>query len=166
MTDEQEQSAWTQHIVGGKHGKPYVSPYGKIEGLAQRLADFRLRLIRPGGNLPFYGGMVADLEVVLRLLNAREFAEWLRVHGDDEQARFAVEILAALDEQGEMDDLISDIERVVPVAEGQEYAEAVEGVAGKAVRYDAVRAVLVNCGALAADDTETNVPDLIRALLA
>lgn len=146
-------------------GSGYVSPYGKIEGLARRLADFRRKLNTPGHGLPFYGGMVADLEVVVRFLNATEFAEWLRVNGDSEQARFAVEILDALDDQEMHEEMLEDIEKVVPVAVGQDYADAVGDVAGKAVQYDVVRAVLENCGALQPGDTTTDVPGLLRVLL-
>lgn len=143
----------------------YVSPYGKLEGLHERLLSWRRQLRAPGSHRPFYGGMAADLEVILRLLNAREFAEWLRQHGDDEQARWAVDILEALDERGELDELLTDIDRVVPVKPDQVYAEAVEQVAKRALQFDLVRAVLENTGALSPGDTETDVPGLIRALL-
>jgi hypothetical protein len=43
--------------------------------------------------------------------------------------------------------------------------EAVEAVAAKAMQHDLTRAVLVQVGAIGADDTNADVPALIRALL-
>ncbi len=142
-------------------GKPYVSPYGKFEGLKGRLAAFGLkhRQHRVG---PFYAGFIADLEVVLRFLNATEFAEHLRVHGNDEEMRWAADILEALDDHEQHALLREDIERVLVVPEGTTHADAVEASARLG---DQVRDVLVEAGALAADDTETDVPALLRALL-
>lgn len=139
----------------------YVSPYGKFQGLAQRLERWRAQLTQPGGG-PFYGGLVADVEVVLRFLHATEFAEWLRVNGDQEQARWAADILEALDRGEEYDRLMLDIEKAVPVAEGQAYSDAVEQAAKLG---DRMRAVLVETGALDESDYATDPADLLRALL-
>jgi hypothetical protein len=146
-------------------GTPYVSPYGAMAGLAERIAALSKRLRQPGyGN--FVGlGPCADLEVVMRLLNLREFIDHLNVNGDDEQRRWAAEMLAALDEVDEADSLYEDIDRVLPVKPGDFYGEAVEVAAKKAVVYDAMRAVLEQVGAIDSDDTTTDLPALIRALL-
>lgn len=143
----------------------YVSPYGQIAGLAQRLAAFRERLCTDR-SVPWQGtGLIADLEVVVRLLNVREFVDDLSLNGNGEQARWAAELLDIIDTADEHEQLLGDIEAVVPVGTGQEYAEAVEIAARKAVQADAVRAVLVNVGALAPGDTDTDLPSLVRALL-
>ena len=136
--------------------------YGKIHRLGERVEKYRAMLCRPGSGMPFYGGLVKDLEVILRFLNAREFAEWLRVHGDSEQARFADEILEALEDQADFDGLKTDIEKALPVAEGQAYSDAVERSARLG---DQVRDVLEECGALAKGDEATDIPALLRVLL-
>lgn len=140
----------------------YVSPYGKIAGLRERLAKFRERLCTDR-SLPFLGmGIVADLEVVVRLLSVQEFVDDLRTKGDEEQARWADELAGLIDTADEHEQLIADIERTVRVEPDQEYAAAIEQAAGEA---KAIRQVLEETGALAADDTETDVPALLRALL-
>ena len=146
-------------------GVPYVSPYGRVQGLVDRLDRLQRQLREAGLHKPFYGGLIRDLEVVVRLLNVREFAEHLRVHGDADQAPFAADILELLDSDEAHEALLDDIERVLPVAAGEVYGEVVEGAAKKAVERDAIRAVLVNAGAITADDTNTDLPALIRALL-
>lgn len=153
-----------RHVPAG-HVADYVSPYGRVCGLAQRLVAFGRKLRQPGAHLPYYGGLIADLEVVVRFLNLREYAEWLVVHGDDEQRDYAKEMLDALDNADAAEGVYDDIERVLPVAEGQPYAEAVAAAARKAAQFDAVRAVLEQAGALSPRDAGTDVPALIRALL-
>lgn len=143
---------------------PYRSPYGQPAGLLDRLATLRKRLVEPGG--PFVGlGPIADLDLVMKFLNVREYGEWLVANGDNEQARWGREILNQGDRADDAESLEADIERVLPVAVGQEYADAVEGAARKAIQYDTVRAVLEQVGALAPGDQATDVPALIRALL-
>lgn len=143
----------------------YVSPFGKFDGLFQRLLRWRAQLRRPGSHRPFYGGMAADLEVILRLLSLREFGEFLRTHGEGENSEWGDQILALLDETDDYDGLRDDIERVVPVKEGQQYAEAVEDIAKRALKYDIIRATLINAKVLNADDTDTDLADLIRLLM-
>lgn len=144
---------------------PYVSPFGRLRGLTDRVAVLSARLRRNDGG-PFIGlGPIADLELVMRLLNLREYAEWLAVNGDDEQRRWAGEITRLQDEASDTEDMLADIERVVPVGAEQPYAEAVEAVAAKARQHDLTRAVLEQVGALVPGDTSADVPALIRALL-
>lgn len=144
---------------------PYVSSYGAMAGLPQRLSAWSKRLRQNDGR-PFVGlGPIADLELVMQLLNLREFADYLNVHGTDEQRRWAAEIIEAQAEVDLAEALYGSIERVLPVREGQEYGEAIEGAARKAVIHDAMRAVLEQVGALAPDDTDTDLPALLRALL-
>lgn len=151
--------------VPAGHVATYVSPYGVIAGLAPRLGAWSAKMRARGSPFPFAAGLIADLELAMQLLNLREFAQYLEVHGTDEQRRWAGEIHGALDEVEQAETLYTDIEQVLPVAVGQEYSEAVEVAAKKAVQYDAVRAVLEQVGAITADDTGTDLPALIRALL-
>lgn len=142
----------------------YVSPYGAIDiGIADRLAAWSRKFRVPNPNVPFYGGLIADLEVAVRLLNVREYIEWLQVHGDDEQRRWAAELLELADDS----ETLADIDRVLPAParDDETHAEAVEALAKKAEQADEVRAVLVQVGALAPDDEATALPDLIRALV-
>jgi len=96
-------------------------------------------------------------------LTLAEFAVHLRTHGDDEQWQWGAAILDLTRKAEQLETLQSDIEQALPVAPGQEYADAVQR---SAKLGDDVRAVLEECGALAKDDTETDVPALLRALLA
>lgn len=144
----------------------YVSPYGGVDaGLPDRLAAWSAKFRTPNPNTPFFGGLVADLEAAMRLLNVREYAEWLVQHGDAEQHRWGSEMLDVLDDNDASEQAFADIERVVPVATDQPYAEAVEAVAKKAVQFDLVCAVLEQVGAISGDGEENDVPALIRALL-
>jgi hypothetical protein len=144
---------------------PYVFRYGRLVGLTERMAALCKRC-RENDGRPFVGlGIIADLELVMRLLNLREYAEWLQVHGDDDQRRWAADIIDLQDRDEDNEQCFADIERVVPVGDDQPYAEAVGDVARKAVQYDVVRAILVNVGAIAPDDTAADVPGMIRALL-
>lgn len=142
----------------------YVSPYGKIEGLTGRLGDWIGRL-KFDKTLPWAGlGILADLEVIMRLFSLEEFGQWLRTHTDDELQRWGVEVLDAADAVADLDALSEDIdERLGDKNDPTEpLANIVERVADE---RDEVRKVLIDCGALAPDDTTTNVPDLVRALL-
>lgn len=138
----------------------YVSPYGQLRGLRERLAAWRTRMCTDR-SMPWLGtGIIADLEAVMRLLNLREFAEWLRVNGSPEHQAFA-------------DDILRDQETIEAVHDALKHAghdvpdpvQGVEALDDEVRKVDAVRQVLVDCGALAPDDLETNVPDLVRALL-
>lgn len=128
--------------------------------LAARLAHY-VAAIRPiyvftRGYEETQRQLIYDLEVLVRLLNLREFADWLRVHGDATQSQFSAEIHDALDDSEVLDGVCDSV------------GESVHGVAelvDKAKLADATRQALVECGALDANDTETSVPDLIRALL-
>jgi hypothetical protein len=128
--------------------------------LAQRLAKWVDRL-GSDKSLPWVGlGLIRDLEEALRLLNMREFAEWLRDKGDPAHARFADEILEAQDALrvagygspvlAKNIDALDD--------ENREHER-------QALALQDVRKVLVEYGALASDDRDTPLPDLVRALL-
>ena len=138
----------------------YQSPYGCAPGLLGRLEKWH-HMISTDRRLPWHGlGFVHDLELVMKLLNLEEYANWLKVHGDPEQQRFAEDILH---DQA----TIADVQLALRHA-GQEQEDPVAGVEAldREVRsVDAIREVLVTAGALAPDDEETPLPDLIRALL-
>lgn len=162
MTTEIEVPRVPDRRVPAGSSPTYVSPFGKLEQLHERLAKFRRRLCERGSGTFVGLGPIADLELVMRLISAREFVEWLRVNGDQEQARWAADILEEMDRGEDYGRLTDEIERVVPVAPGQEYGEAVEQAAALGER---MRAVLVETGALADDDTATDPAALLRALL-
>lgn len=139
----------------------YVTPSGHLEGLRGRLARWVERM-GTDRSLPWVGlGLVRDLEVVMRLLNLREFAEWLKLHGPPEHQEFA-------------DDILRDQETIEAVHDALKHAghevidpvAGVEALDGEVRQVDAIRQVLVETGALAADDQDTPIPDLLRALLA
>jgi len=143
----------------------YDSPHGRPEGLPGRLAMWAERL-GTDHSLPWVGlGLIRDLELAMRLLNVREFAEHLRANGTPEQQRFADDILAneftlasvrtAVDTAGYRDE--PDPVRAVEALDMENRRNEALGAA--------VRDVLVEKGALAPDDTATDIPGLIRVLL-
>ena len=143
----------------------YVSPYGKAPGLLARLAYWS-RQFRTNRALPWFGtGFIADLEFVMKLLNLREYAEWLKLHGPAEQQQFA-------------DDILRDQETLEAVGDAlrhaglQNYDEVAavelldrERRRNNSEEIDAIRAVLVENGALEESDHDTPLADLLRALL-
>lgn len=157
----------------------YVSPYGKPQGLAARLLEWAERMATDR-SLPWAGlGIIEDIKLAAKFFNSREFLEHLRVHGDGKQAQFAQELLDTVDTveacesavyvAGDRRDLGADGKwtdppRAIEILAGQ--VDEQEAAAAKAEQdFADVRAVLVQTGALAADDTETPVADLLRALL-
>ena len=139
----------------------YVSPHGHLSGLRDRLKRTLARL-GTDRSLPWVGlGLVKDLEVILQLLNLQEFAEWLRVNGPPEHRGFADDILA--------DQFTLEAVRDACDSAGQKNEDdpvkAVENLHAELGAYDGMRKVLVDTGALADDDYETPLPDLLRALL-
>lgn len=150
-----------------QHGyvSSHVSPHGHLSGVRERLRRWIDRMGRDR-SLPWVGlGFVKDLEVILQLLNLQEFAEWLRVNGPPEHRGFADDILAdqftleavrgAVDTAGYRE-VVDPVKAVELLDEENRANEAT----GKALRQ-----VLVDTGALADDDYETSLPDLLRALL-
>lgn len=140
--------------------RPTRHQFGTVIGLPQRLAE-HIRRLGTDRSLPWVGlGLINDLEIAVQLLNMREFAEWLRTKGDPAHARFADEIIDAQD--------------ALAIA-GYHTPSLAENVSGlddenreneqRAMVLDEVRKVLVQTGALAADDKDTPLPDLVRALL-
>lgn len=138
----------------------YVSPHGHVAGLAERLAKWMDRCGRDK-TLPWVGlGLIADLEVAVQLLNMREFAEWLRTHGDPAHARFADEIMHAQDALA------------IAGYHTPSLAENIDGLDDEnrenekqAIELAEVRKVLVQTGALSADDKDTPMSALVMALL-
>lgn len=139
---------------------PYDPPYGKMAGLPERVANWIKRLSSPA--LPWIGmGLIRDLEMVMRILSLREFGEFLRSRSGID-SEWGDEIIAAADAADELEELQADIEKAVPVEPGEIYADAIERAAKLGER---MRAVLVETGALADDDTATDPADLLRVLL-
>ena len=147
----------------------YVSPYGKPGGLAKRLADWAERLPLDH-SYPWVGtGILEDLKLAAAILSKREWLEAMRLSDDPEAQQFAAELLAVCDEWDAAEDACAYV-RGIP---GEDSAlppvdtiEKLDAAALAAQRdYGRVRDVLVERGALAHDDTETPVGDLVRALL-
>lgn len=149
---------------------PYVSPHGKPRGLARRLSDFTAHVCSGTGRHLWAGlGIIEDLKLAAAILNKREFLESLRLSPDPDAQRFAAELL---DDDETLEAVQSAADRAQQVGKysGDDPVQIIEQLddACAAARrdYDAVRSVLVETGALADDDTETPVADLLRALLA
>lgn len=139
----------------------YVSPYGNVEGLRQRLAEWVDRLGKDR-SLPWVGlGLIRDLEVTVRLLNLTEFAEHLRVHGTPEQQGFANDILA---DQFTLEALRAACDHAGYPNE-PDVVRAVERLEADSRIGDQMRHVFVEVGALEPNDTETDIVALLRALL-
>jgi hypothetical protein len=134
--------------------------FGTVIGLPQRLAAWCDRMGKDR-SLPWAGlGIIKDLETAMQLLNLTEFAEWLRTKGDPAYQHFGDDILAD-------QETIEAVHQALHTA-GHDQHDPVAGVEAldREVRsVDAIRQVLIDTGALAKDDTETALPDLLRALL-
>lgn len=136
--------------------------YGDVRLLAQRFAYFRDRMSNDK-TLPWVGlGLIADLEVAVRLLTLPEFGEWLNAHPNNELQRWGLEVIDAAESRDELTRLHEDIDDKIP-AEGKQPHEAV-AIAGETL-HD-IRNVLVDQGVLNAGDEETPIADLLRVLLA
>lgn len=125
-----------------------------------------LRLLRPihtySGGVEYPRSGLYDLELTVQLLSLPEFADWLRVHGDATQSRFAVEIHDAADGAERYESLTAEIEKLVEVPPGETYGDAIEGAIKLGER---MREVLEEVGALEPGDTKTDPAALLRALL-
>lgn len=143
----------------------YESPHGKPRGLALRLADWAERMGRDRG-LPWAGlGIIGDLKLAAGILNKREWLEAMRLSDDPEAQRFAVELLDDADEHEIAIDAADHVRGLPDEPHALPPVETIEKLDARAVDYGRVRDVLVQTGALADDDTETPVADLVRALL-
>ncbi len=145
---------------------PAHRAYGEIRGLPDRVRHW---IDRVGNDprLPWIGlGLIDDLERVMQLLSLKEFGEWLRTHPDPTLAEWSGEVLTAADDAEGYAELVEDIDNALPDGPpGEAYADAVKDCADEANRYRDMRAVLVETGALAEDDTSTDPADLLRVLL-
>lgn len=135
---------------------------GGIRGLPQRMAEW-LSLANNPGTTWLGMGRHADLGLIVRLLSLNEFGQWLRTHSDDELQQWGLEVLEAAEAKDELEALEGEVATNLPGPEGTSYQGAVR-IAGETITN--VRAVLVDIGALAPEDTDTPISDLLRALLA
>lgn len=138
-----------------------MSP-GGIRGLPQRMAEWLSLANAPGTNWLGFGRH-RDLELIVRLLSLNEFGQWLRTHTDDDLQQWGLEVIEAAEASDELEALRGTIDDALPRNSAPTYKGAVE-IAGETITN--VRAVLVDIGALAPEDTETPISDLLRALLA
>lgn len=149
--------------------RPRSRQYGAVIGLRARLGAWQRTLSRDRSAHWVGTGLIEDLRTAMQILNLREFAQWLRVNGPAEHWEFADEILANEEYVEAVDDAAERVEAVdgrTFVSHPAATIAALDEAALKArADYQAVRDVLVACGALADDDEETPVADLVRALL-
>lgn len=118
-----------------------------------------------------------------QILTLTEFAERLRINGTTEEQRFAKEILdneddldaayqAALAAQAYLGDtalndpvaVVEEFHRRVEAA-AKEIRELTKQVAVEQRRHRDLRMIFVEVGAITDDDTESDLPALLRALL-
>lgn len=143
----------------------YVSPYGFVVGLQKRLAEWAVRLGTDRA-LPWAGlGIIGDLKLAAAILNLREFAEHLNTNGTPEQREWAAEILRNEETlqgvtQALADGGLRNFDQVAGVETlNRERDEA-------RARLRAVRAVLEQAGVVDDATPDSDLPDLLRALLA
>ncbi len=133
------------------------APPRLVERLRVFYAELQPLYRHPNG-FPLQG--MADLELVMQLLDLREFADWLRTHGAPDQTRCAADIISQVDTIDALDDAVA---YAGGLATSDDPVKALEDMTGD---LRGVRDVLVSVGALEAQDYDTPLPDLLRALLA
>lgn len=114
--------------------------------------------------VPYRGVRFKGKDGKMQHLTLEEFGQHLRANGGD-TARWGSAILELVDVGADHAELIDDIDDALTVQEGEAYGEVVKRAAEQAATLERVRDVLVETGAMAADDTATDPADLVRALL-
>ncbi len=142
----------------------YVSPFGKIKGLASRLAKWPKQLGHHG--YPWVGtGIIKDLELAAQILNRREWLEALRVSDDPAAQEFAAELLDDDEELDAVYDAARHVQGLPRADSDRDAVETIEQLDKVATDYEGVRSLLVEMGVLEADDRTTPVADLLRVVL-
>lgn len=146
-----------------------MTDYGNPAGLPGRLAEW-CRRMRYDRQLPWAGlGIIADLELLVQILNKTEWLDAMLRSDDPDAQRFARELLADNETVEAVELAASRAEHVDAdcSADPVQTIENLDGRCGVLTREsDGVRHVLVEVGALADDDEETDIAALLRALLA
>lgn len=133
--------------------------------LLDRLERWQVRL-GTDRNLPWIGlGLIGDLQMATQLLGSREWLEFLRANGTNEQSDHARQLLADLDTLEAADDAAAHVRNLPKHEHALDPVQTIEALDDAADELRSVRFVLEQCGALAADDHETPIADLLRALL-
>ena len=107
----------------------------------------------------------------MKFLNLREYGEWLRAKGSAPLHEYGDEILDMLD-AADCEEQACDLEEQTcdlvqeKLPERDTYSASIEAAAAQIADLADVRQALVDFGALADDDTETDIGDLVRALIA
>jgi hypothetical protein len=155
----------------------YASPYGRPLGLRARLARHRANL--SDRSYPWHGmGLIADVELIMRFLDKREWLESLRTNPDPDAQRFADELLADTETLDAVQLAANGVRTPIaanaadaahraptydPVATVEQLDEAAQSALGA---YRQVRTVLEQAGVADDATTDEELPGLIRALLA
>ncbi len=147
----------------------YVSPYGKPRGLRARLEKHRATLSQNG--LPWHGlGLIADVELIMQILNKREWLEAMHKSADPDAQRFAAELLA---DDETLDAAWNAAEHAKALPDGTDTLDPVavtEALDAAALQAQAtnrgIRRVLEQAGVADDATTDDELPDLLRALLA
>lgn len=149
----------------------YDPRYGELRGLVDRLGEWAQRM-KTDRSLPWAGtGIIKDIEAAMKHLNSREFLENLRVTGTGDEPQYATEALEALDTVEAAENAVYNAD--FDLGEGGSYTDPPKAIeildkaaTAATTENEAIRDILVEIGALGAQDNETSVPDLLRALLA
>lgn len=146
----------------------YVSPFGKPRGLRDRLAKHRATLSQPG--LPWHGtGLIDDLELLMKLLDKREWLEKLRLSDDPDAQRFAAELLDDADELETVETAAEHVEGLPDEKHALPAVETIERLDAEAVKGQrALRDIreLLEAQGVVDDATPTDdLPGILRALL-
>lgn len=147
----------------------YVSPFGKPRGLRARLAKHRATLSQPG--LPWHGtGFINDLELLMKLLDKREWLEAMRTSDDADAQRFAAELLDDADELETVETAAANVNGLPDEEHALPGVETIERLDAATVelrqRVAGMRAVLERAGVVDDGTPDEMLPDLLQALLA
>lgn len=156
----------------------YVSPYGKPRGLRARLAKFRTMLSQQG--LPWHGtGIIDDMELLMQILNKREWLEKLRTSDDPDAQRFAAELLDDDETNEAVQSAADQVRTQIPDVNTESTAHRAptydpvatiehldEAAVSAQAAVAAMRRTLERAGVVDDETPDEMLPDLLQALLA
>lgn len=147
----------------------YVSPYGQPRGLRARLAQHRANL--SDRSYPWHGlGLIADVELIMQILNKREWLKAMHRSDDPAAQRFAAELLAddeTLDAAWNAAEHAKALPKGTDTLDPVAVTEALDAEAVAAQRIvRAVRAGLERAGLADENTPDEMLADLLGVLLA